>query len=95
MRVDVDKTGRDDLAACINFLSRIACDIACLRDQPILYRNIAGKALCTRAIDNSAAANDQIECGHDALSSFLLPCNSTETALLLSSQYDAETKLDA
>jgi len=65
MRVKIDEARRDKLAARIDFLGRVAWYRADLRDQAVLYGDIAGEAGITGAIHDGPVANDKVECGPD------------------------------
>ena len=61
MGVDVDKAGGDNRASGVDHFARIARNGADLDDQAVLDRDVRRIASCTRAIDNRAAADNQIK----------------------------------
>lgn len=65
MRVQVDKTWRDDEAAGIDGLvCLVLADVADLGDPPILNSDVAAEARQTAAVDDHATADHAIEPGH-------------------------------
>ena len=64
MGVHVNPARGDDLAARVDFLRRIAVDLAHGGDQAVLDPDIASKARCARPVDNRAVTDDQIIGSH-------------------------------
>jgi len=64
MGVNIDKAGGDDLAGSVDFLIGAARDLPDRGDQSVLHGYIADKARCSGAINDGAAADDQIKLRH-------------------------------
>jgi hypothetical protein len=60
MGVNVYKSGRNDLTACVDFFAARRTDLADGRYNAAINRNIGNKACRARAIDYSPAPNNQI-----------------------------------
>ena len=64
MRVDVHEAGGHQQACRIDLFRRVAGHSADLRNKPVLDGDVAGETRCAGPVDDGAATDDRIECGH-------------------------------